>query len=255
MLLHMLPRLAFQDTTDRGRFNTVAPSQGGLRHTGCVVGSNGSHGLFCQIGHAVGFTALQFLRVCARSVAVAGCATTAGATLREHVAVVVGQSAKKQVVRIATRRIVAAMARIQAIWNWTVYQFPRDAVRLSRRSSWNPEQSVPFVRGAGPEPARRAEHGMNRSVLVHLRPEPIGRWNGLRGDETHARTKPVRPFRGHRPALFAGVTWAFLCGITTGPRAMTCHLARSWRSALLTNADESLFLYHGSAWILTQRRA
>lgn len=46
------------------------------------------------------------------------------ATLCRHVFVVVGLGAKKQMVRIGTRRVVALVQDLKALWDWAVVKLP-----------------------------------------------------------------------------------------------------------------------------------
>lgn len=69
---------------------------------------------------------------------------------------VVLMRAKKQMSRIATRRVVAAVQHVQAIWNRAVHGFPRGAMGSNVSAARIREASVSmFVSASWPRPARQ----------------------------------------------------------------------------------------------------
>lgn len=76
------------------------------------------------------------------------------ASLGSHVGAVVGERAKKQMARIGTRRIVAAVQNKQAIRDRAVDGFPHQAVRPLVPLGATQEAVAPFMRQTRPGPAR-----------------------------------------------------------------------------------------------------
>lgn len=87
---------------------------------------------------------------------------------------------------IPSRTIVADK---QPFWNWTVFEFPRDAMRAHTLVQFgNPDRSVAATGGTSPEPTT-----MRTARLVYLRPEPFGKWDTCMRVYPHDRHIPMLP--------------------------------------------------------------
>jgi len=91
------------------------------------------------------------------------------AFLCDRIAIVVALRAKKKMVWPDTRRIVAVMQNLYAFWNWTMVQFPREAMGAhalvwALRHTELPVSEIGFV-FCNPKPTR--------VCFLDLTPEPL----------------------------------------------------------------------------------
>lgn len=95
----------------------------------------------------------------------------ASSALSPHVAHVLGLRSKEEVRGIDTGWVIAVVANEEAIRDQTVVQFPRDSAGNDRSAIDSDLTVTVGVQAGRPQPARRAEHRMDRPVLVDLHPK------------------------------------------------------------------------------------
>lgn len=123
----MLPRLAVYDTVYLAGSHAELVSKALLRDAASGVAlADRHHSRRCEFGvwEAYAFDV---------------------APLAPHVSEVICARSKKQVLWINARWVVAAMAHVQAICNWAVMKFPREAMRKPHDARWHMRFETPVA--------------------------------------------------------------------------------------------------------------
>jgi hypothetical protein len=156
---HVFPRLAAHDVANGRASDVELPADLYVREAGGVQLSDRSHVYLRQLCESLAIASRGPFGMFPLTVAIAAWA----AAFCPFVAHVVSARSQKQVIRVYARRIVALVANVHALWNWSVRNRVRESMRRYSRALIPKFPVTTIAARSIPKPARVG--------LFHPRPE------------------------------------------------------------------------------------